>query len=402
MLLQTTTSGPSVDSVALRAWVLHELPRLNVALDAGTMPVTDFAQHARSALATIRPEDTLTLARLPRTAGCELLHLVGFLACSIEHHTQQAGREPGEGLALVPGLEDALAALSVAAKLPPNLGLHGYWLANRDAEPLSFTGDDQERFFRRMVVEINELHERTAALLRPLTSGRVALTDPAAAKALERAAALQGEVHECYRGFRVRGARDQFQMTIAFFRDVMRTYLVSFPVHGTTWHGPNAANVAAQASVDFLIGIVVPEYVSHVSERMNYLTDEERDQVREDLRAASVLARLLAALGLKAADVETMDEAALGAVLAHHPDLADTLRAFARFERAAGGASGAHFGLILTYLGKGDATADGTQRAVDAGHGTGGRTHEQTKRVMEMRNRHPVARKLSKVAGAAR
>jgi len=65
--------------------------------------------------------------------------------------------------------------MSVSAELPPNLGMHGFWLANPDAEPLRFTKNPGESFFRADVVKINYLQERSASMLAPIADGVVPL-----------------------------------------------------------------------------------------------------------------------------------------------------------------------------------------------------------------------------------
>jgi len=177
------------------------------------------------------------------------------------------------------------------------------------------------------------------------------------------------------------------------------------------WHGPNAANISTQASLDYVIGIVDAFYVDHVRDRLTYVTPDERAAVIGDMTNLdrSVLQRLLAELGLTNEEVAAMDLAHVLGHLETRPDLTPLLNAFHHFERSAGSASAAHYGLIITYLIKSENRDDTDQRghpappkrAVDAGHGTGGRTHTQTEEVMRMRNRHPVARKLSVAANLA-
>jgi hypothetical protein len=326
------------------------------------------------------------MATLPTSQARELLHVLGFVACSIEFFTQEAGHEPGVGVKMIDGLEDAMSALSVSAMLPPNLGLHGYWLANPEAQPLSFTSNPGEAFFRAGVVRINLLHELCVGMLSPLGSGEIPLDAPEAAGALRAAAELQNRVHEVYDTF-----RDENNITIEFFRSVMRRFLVKFPVHGVEFHSANAANICSQAKLDFVIGTTADFYISHVAERMRYMTPEERSELIERMRAPSILDQVLRRLGITAAEVTAPE--AVQRVVGKHPELRSALLGFRQLERAAGGAAGAHFGLISRFLIKPD--LDDGLSSVKASHGTGGRSHEETKAVATMRNRHEIARPLS-------
>jgi Domain of unknown function (DUF1864) len=376
-----------------RLWAADALPRLNMAILAGTGSVDDLVRESRPVLGYLDDVGVDALATVPRPLARRCLEVLGFIALSIERHTQAAGFAPGAGIARARSLEDALALAGIAAELPPTLGYAGYWLDNDGATPLTFTGDPQERFFRNMVVEVNDAHSRAVELLRPVASGELSVAGDDAVRRLAAAAEAQEGVHECYRRFRTTGpfARETFSVT--YFRDVMRTFLVMVPVHGVTLHGPNAANIAAQASLDYVAGIVEPFYRQHVEERMRYMSPEERAQVAADMRNPSVLDRLLDVLELTHADVLTRPIAELTRRVLDIPEARAPLTAFSRFKQSAASASGAHFGLIVHYLQRGtDRVA--TNVPVAPSHGTGGRTHRETQDVMRMRQREPVSTTL--------
>lgn len=371
-----------------RTWTATELPALNMTLLHDPERVGDMATQLRAVMHEIEELPPARLAQLSPPLAREVLKVLGFGACSIERHAQARGDEPGAGLALVPGLEDALAAVSTSAALPPTLGYSGYWTSNTE-HPLTFTGDPQEAYFRDQVVAIDDLHSEAAALLRPIAAGELALGDPATAERLSAAAETQVAVHDRYASFRTVGRAAREHFTVPFFRDVMRTFLVAFPVHGKTFHGPNAANIASQAAVDYIVGIVEPFYAEHVRERMTYMSEEERARVVADMTAPSILERLLDALDLLPPATLSVSLRELTRRISTKPELVPALTGFARFRKAAGAAAGAHFGLIVHYLVKSHG-AD-PSAPVGAAHGTGGRTHEETDRVRRMRQREPVS-----------
>jgi hypothetical protein len=333
-----------------RTWAIEALPRLNMGILEGRLDVDAFVAEATPVLEALREVGIDSLAACRRADARRYLETLGFVACSVERHMQALGRPQGAGLGLLPGLEDALALAGMAAELPPTLGYTGYWLDNSGERPLTFTGDPQERFFRDMVVKVNDLHSRACALLRPIACGDVRVVDGDAVDRLLAAAEAEDGVHDCYRSFRPVGPAAREEFTVPFFTFVMRTFLVAFPVHGRTFHGPNAANIAAQASLDYVSGLVEPFYRQHVEERMHYMSLEERMQVVQDMRMASVLDRLLDALGLTSADVLAWPPYALASRIEERVETMRPLTAFGEFKRAAGGAAGAHYGLIVQFL----------------------------------------------------
>jgi hypothetical protein len=145
--------------------------------------------------------------------------------------------------------------------------------------------------------------------------------------------------------------------------------------------------------LDCMIGIVSDDYIKHVQERMRYMAPEEREAVLDAIRSPSVLDRILEELSLTREDVLGMPAEALAARLQTAPEMRRTLQAFRDFKEAAAAASGAHYGLIIEYLVKSENGTCG-RRVVDPTRGTGGRTHAETKRVQEMRARHPVAHEI--------
>lgn len=378
---------------AARLWAADALPRLNMGILAGTTSVDDIVSESRAVLAQLDDIGVDALARVPRPLARRCLEVLGFIALSLERHTQAAGFAPGAGLARAPSLEDALALAGLAAELPPTLGYTGYWLDNGGAEPLTFTGDPQERFFRNMVVAVNDAHSRAVNLLRPVALGKPSVASKDAVWRLNVAAQAEEGVHDCYRRFRVVGPTAHENFSIDYFREVMRTFLVVVPIHGITLHGPNAANIAAQASLDYVVGIVEPFYRRHVEERMRYMSPEERAQVAADMRNPSVLDRILDLLELTYADVLTLPIGDLTRRVVETPESREPLVAFNRLKQAAGRAAGAHFGLIVHYLQRGPDPAD-TNAPVAPSHGTGGRPHRDTQDVMRMRQREPVSTAL--------
>ena len=373
-------------------WIVDGLPFWNNRLLGGTTSVPAFADELRDRLSPVLDISLLELARADRHRAREALAMLAFCACSLERATQAAGHDPGDGVQLVPGLADAMTALAVPAEMPPNLSAAGYWTDNNGGRWISFTGDPQERFFRDMVNAICAEHANAVRHLEMLR--HVRLTSAHAAQMLRAAAEAQKKVKRHYTRFRNTGDHRNLDMTVDFFKNIMRTFLVAFPVNGVMWRSANAANVVEQALIDFTIGIVDDHYIKQVQERIRYMAPEERQAILDAMRSPSVLDRILDEMAITAEEVAAMPVDALSARLQATPEMCRTLQAFRDFKEAAAAASGAHFGLIVEYLVRSEDSTPGATRPVDPGHGTGGRTHDETKRVQEMRAKHPVAHKI--------
>ncbi len=183
-----------------------------------------------------------------------------------------------------------------------------------------------------------------------------------------------------------------------FFMTRMRTYLPTYPVDGESWGGVNAANLAAQMQMDYLIGTTDEQYAETVRKRHRYLIPEDWHALEVDMALPSVADVLLQQLELTPQEVITCNSPALAAhIVKQSPELQGSLTAYADLFHAAGKLTAMHWALIKNYLDKEAAKLSPEERArlpVPPDHGTGGASHAETMAIRDMRREHPVLKQL--------
>ena len=165
-----------------------ELPDLNLAVHKGDLPLGQFA-HSLCATEVL-DEAARSAARLPIDDRLSLIQTFGFLVGSLERHSKEIHRgRPGDGIGLLPGLEQSLKSLA-GEDLPPRDTALTFWTMNRGSA-LSFTGTAAERFFNEEVNRINDAQTSANTMMREITrdsalfasSGAVDLTEELAVQA---------------------------------------------------------------------------------------------------------------------------------------------------------------------------------------------------------------------------
>lgn len=169
-------------------------------------------------------------------------------------------------------------------------------------------------------------------------------------------------------------------------------------IQGESWGGVNAANLAAQMQMDYLLGTTDARYAEIVRGRYRYLIPEDRHAIEADMALPSLADRFLSQLHLPGQSIITCDSQALAAHLAvQSPGLQASLRAYARVLHAAGKLTAMHWALIQNFLIKPAAQLSQAERAslpVSPEGGTGGKSHAETMGIRDMRREHPVLKKL--------
>jgi hypothetical protein len=369
------------------------LSKLNNEIDAGSAKPDALVAAFLPLLREVQ-EKIGSLIRT-RDEALMLIQLLGFWISSIERHSQRYA-PPGSGIAQLPGAEDILAELGQIAKHLPRDSHVTYWIKNDTDTPLTFTGDRQEVNFNRAVNGINRSRIESNNALRDICRGDILLTSATALAALESATKNEWDILKLYQAL---WKHDTGGITPVFFMKQMRTYLTSYPIKGTLWSGANAANLPSQMQFDYLYGTVNVEYVHTVESRWRYLTPEDQEALKTDMSLPSVTERVLEHLGLTAQDVEKMSMYALAAHIAFAPIAAQTaLIPYSKLFKAIHQATAYHFGLIKSHLidaAKKLTPEEKAQLSVSPERGTGGKSHEETKAIMLMRSKHPVASKIA-------
>ncbi|MEP0805581.1 MAG: DUF1864 family protein [Chloroflexota bacterium] len=381
----------------LRTVVHNEIPRLNDAIEKGEDEVGTVVRTFLPWFSMMK--ETFAPERLPRAEARTVIQLIGFVIGSVERHLQSAHLQAGQGLALFPGMEDYLTKLAISAQHPPRDTHYTYWLWNNGEEPLSFTGDPQEIFFNRAVNHTHELHTLSCDWLRVICEGQINIVSPEARTIIQNAANNNMVLHDHFRSFMSRDpVSGQRAVEPHFFMTRMRTYLPTYQINSTEWTGVNAANLAAQMQLDYLVGTTLDSYENTVRGRLRYMTSDDRRSLEYDMHLPSLLDLFLQQMSLTRADMDGLTNDTLETLIAmQSDDFRRNLAAYINLVTACGRLSSMHWALIQNYLVKASTTLSAEERArlsVDPEKGTGGKTHKETEAIMRMRLQHPLVAKL--------
>jgi hypothetical protein len=383
-------------------FVLRELPGINSAIEAKTAHPDSLVIRIRPLLAGVAQEVDDRRHHLDRHTARKLLQIVGFAVSSVERHSQASGEEPGAGKALLGPLDELLLKLGRIGQHPPRDSDTTYFYLNTGGV-FKFTGDPQEAHFNRVVNVQRTVQSAACNLLRPICSGSVPVSSPDAIHAVIQAAGHLESLVEAYRTFTEIGPDGGYRFSPDFFMRRMRTYLVGYPVAGEVWAGPNAANLAANMSLDYLAGVTAPFYTDIVEKRWRYLVTEDQAELHSDMHSASLTDRVVQAMELNCGFVmDSLPEDLARYISGRPAEIQQMLCGFYQLMSPLTQATGIHYRLIKDYLIKNaEKLTPQEQQAlpVKPTQGTGNMGHDQTRQIMEMRRKHPV---VSKLLGAIR
>lgn len=381
----------------LKEWVRKEIPKINNSIDQQELPPEALVSAFRPWIIRILQEvDPIMLSKDDARLA---IQVIGFGVGSVERHFQTAREPAGTGLAQFGRLGDFLLATAIVAEHPPRDSHYTYWLWNNDTIPLTFTGDPQEIFFNRAVNHTHELHTISCNQLRPISEGQISVMAPDAMKIITTVTHNTTVLHEHFRSFMLKDkASGSRSMEPHFFMTQMRTYLPTYPINGVDWSGVNAANLAAQMQIDFLIGTTVEDYEKTVRARFKFLTRDDRTSLESDMALPSLLDLFLRQIGLTRTDLNGLESTTLTSLITTQPmAFQRNLACYMDLVHACSRLTSIHWALIQNYLVKASAQLTFKERdrlAVAPDRGTGGKTHAQTEAIMWMRSRHPIIAKL--------
>jgi len=379
-------------------WVSNEIPNFNNAIEMGSKQSDDLMAALHPWVRRLHAE--ISPGSISQKEARKAIQLIGFAVSSLERHYQSEKLQVGTAILRLGVVNELLSDLSIPAKHPPRDTHYTYWLWNNGQRPLTFTGDDQEIFFNRVVNRTHELHEDSCQNLRPLCLGELDLRSTEAALAVTASSDNSLELYERFRSFMSKDeTHDRRMMEPQFFMTRMRTYLPTYPINGVTWAGVNAANLAAQMQLDYLVGVVLPEYDVTVRGRLPYLTEEDRKNLEVDMVIPSLSDRLIEELALTRESLEFLDASDLANyIFTQSVDIQRILFSYKKLVHANAKLSAIHWALIQNYLVKAAADLTAEEKAklsVAPDRGTGGKTHAQTQAIMRMRKEHPIFGKLT-------
>ncbi len=363
---------------AAEAFIQQTLPSLNSDVETGRLTPDDLLAKIRPYIDALKNGSQQNKASLARDEARYILQLFGFLISSLERHFRVIGSRPGEIIAQT-DCDLVLTTLANIAEHPPRDTHYTYWLWNTRTPPLTFTEDIQEHYFNLAVMKTHELHSESNDGLRRICTGEWMLESNEATNAIEKATSNTSDLRGCYLEFFKK-------MTPQFFMTRMRTYLLPYPVGGDVWSGVNAANLAAQMQMDYLVGTFAADfYLPIVKSRKRYLTKEDRDSLSSDIKAPSLASHFFQRM--KADPTASLRNTT-------------PLAAFNDLVKIVGLCSATHWSLIFNYLIKPAATMSQTALAklpVSPKAGTGEMAHDTTERIMRMRRyAHPIRTVIDK------
>lgn len=372
-------------------YVTHDLPVLNIKCRDGADNLESWITSSRAHVA-VGANIAPSLNELERLT---LLQSLGFILASGERHAQAAGLEPGWIVGNLPGLERGLL-IAAGNSRPPVLTADLYWLMNDGQPPLSFTGEPHEYFFISAVRTQAALREIVNRQLRALLDGRWNPALAEGARMLRAASSSMAQAHGQYLDFR-RGPQGFPLMTPEQFNE-MRVWLASTVIAGRSLAGPNAAYIPEMVVTDFLLGTADAEYGKYVDSFDIYQSPEGRALIAGDRGRTSLVLVIAHALGLNAEEFDGASSEQLSSLIRNAPrSLCWTLDAFKELVDQFIGSSGAHVGLVHVYLEKyaSELSEEDLDRMpVKPTQGTGGHSHDHTRRLHDMRRRSPRIRKL--------
>lgn len=310
---------------------------------------------------------------------------VGFIASSLERHAQIAEQKKGWALRQVPQLRAVMWRLGALAGHQPRDSHNTYWIWNYN-HALSFTGSPMEAYFNYAVSSTVATLAPCLAALRPYQIGLKDVLDESFVQdvdvVVEKLAFLRDEI---FRGYFPRSRTSPASMTVEFFLERMRTYLVSYPVRtGQVLDGPNATYVASFPEMDFALGLYDAGYIQTVAKRLQWMAPEEASRLIASARTPSIGGKLLQAVDvpeqpLGAVDLDiaagTLSESAL-----------EALKAYLRLIDTWSKLSKVHIGLIKRYVeAPAKRLSDREQKVMRTGEGVGGRPTSETRRIDAMR-----------------
>jgi hypothetical protein len=369
---------------AIDTFCRDELTALNVACRDGQLPFARWVGRVRDVVRGVEETARMLPAGMPRRG---LLTPLGFIACSAERHAQVRGAQPGDVLALLPGLPEALG-ISAGAEHIPYLTAYELWLDN-DAPPMSFTGEPHHRFFHDSVRTQVDCHAVANDVFRQIVNGNYVIGTSQCAVMASVACSSLDSARKQYQAMKHDMSWQQF--------NEFRGWLPATRVAGEIFAGPNAAYLHDMMCTDIVLGTADETYKQQIAEAMPYLSTGGGRTVICDMNRWTVFDAAADAIGLVDATTAVCTPAPVVTKMVTEapPRTQVTLRAIVDAWRNLVGASAAHVGEIERCLVRPDFTdGDVAAMAVKPEQGTGGHSHATTREIHAMRRNCPVARKF--------
>ncbi|MES2441200.1 MAG: hypothetical protein V4574_00090 [Pseudomonadota bacterium] len=368
------------------AFFRDRLPRLNAAASRGDLSAASFAAHISNRFSQADLEGLTRIAdTLSEDQAVWVLGAIGHLASLLVRHKrlESGDRSTSEGLALMPGLEEAMLAFGRATGRAPRNCAYSTWGI---APPWSFTGSEGERRFGEAVRDAERLLGEAARMLADLRTRTLRFVD--ATEVMSDVATLVLE----YVDIQVDLAKRPFGEDFIAMRD----YLAPFTVGGVEYEGPNATYTRAWTDLDLAVGLLGGHFRETASKRASYMPPREREWIEYSIGLPTLCDLVAETLEITSEDLATIDLAQLAARTGVRPrPERDALRAAAEVARSVARLSAVHGGAIrqnLTEPARQLSDEARSRLAVAPDGGVGGRELEHTHKLRDIRIKHPLVR----------
>ncbi|MEV6597231.1 hypothetical protein AB0M36_10255 [Actinoplanes sp. NPDC051346] len=398
----------------LGAWVLDELPRLNQAILHNDLAPPALNEALREVILPDLPlPDRLSVAQAQ-----QLVVNLGFVGASVARHYQErtpGGKETPERAfdALEAGTQQIpfqryFAALadhtgtghdhrdSYASLVRWNVGTVEVRMGERtvavlpgvfdDGRTRTYTGTSGEEHFFALVKKGEAVERAINDLLEPLATPETRWDSPEALSRVRTATVLLGALRQLFLEFAA--LPPEHSMPPEQFMDVFR----QFAVHWTPGDIPPSGALDIEGlKRDFLLGIAIPDYATHVRRLFPGLLTEEREALERLMAQPTLPQRVAAALDIDLDWLSGAEVADLRRLVARHPVLVDWYDVLTAHARAAG----SHLMLSKKFLFKPqrqrDAAGIGDKAVVSNRTGTTGMTETYLERLTRARRDHVLA-----------
>jgi len=331
---------------------------------------------------------------MTRLAARRHLGMIGHAVSAGERHAQSSGEKAGTFLrALKVGdldVESILVKLGEIGRCLPRDSTTTLFLSELE---LSFTGEPDEEWNRRVVRETNLRLNAACDFLRPVRAGYLRCDAVEASDAIRGAACEVGKLLPLYRGYMQAGEDGRVRMQRGFFLR-WREYLVAYEVGGETILGPNPAHIVGWPRLDAATGGHDEAFLGTVLRRVALMTPEDGPAIEADFRLPSLAEIFIDGCGLDVAGERAPDrEAFLRAIAAKlEGGLKNSIRAYAELIANAKALTAVHWSLIVNFIVKPSKDADqgAAIRLSSPEEGRTGKPLEHTHGLMRMRRDHPA------------
>lgn len=311
-----------------------------------------------------------------------ILYLLGFLLSSIERHSQMSGKSPGDAIKNINNLTKLLVELAEVANHPPRDTIYSFSLWNTK-DSLTFTGDEQEKFFIEVVADSTECLYSAVNIYESMRKG----IDQENINSLLGILDKIVETGNHFRRFLKKNEKGELPISPNFFLEVLRQYNCSWVINDEIWEGPTAANCVPYICLDYILGVSNNKYNSYINSKCKYFTREDQELLDRVKSSKNLFTRITDFLFDNRVDLIKVEDSELREVISKNAVVYQYVKLYYQVAYEFYKLSRLHFGLIHRYM----IRSDFSDKAmiIDRDKGVSGMTIDDVKEIREMRSNIP-------------